>query len=115
MTKKYPFEPRKLTAAERRAEVLLNQELMQLRLEAEALKLRDDIPSAWHDVESEHPCTPKKVKLTLTLDEDVVKYYRSMGRGFHARTNAILRTWMLARKAKMIRGVDDTDIRGEMI
>ncbi|MEM6932953.1 MAG: BrnA antitoxin family protein [Pseudomonadota bacterium] len=107
---------RKLKLSERLALLELNVELKQQQVEMETLqRQRDLIPSAWHEMEEIAPCTPPKQKLSLVLDRDVVKFYRALGRGYQARMNAILRTWMQARRAKVITGHGDTDWYGDPI
>lgn len=51
------------------------------------------IPKDWDFMEDEFPAQPKKMKLTLTLDEDMVRWFRKLGRGYQARMNAVLRIY----------------------
>ncbi len=51
------------------------------------------IPKDWDYMEERYPVRPKKMKLTVTLDEDLVKWFRKLGRGYQARMNAILRIY----------------------
>jgi len=37
---------------------------------------------------------PRKKQLTLRIDEDVVDWYKSQGRGYQTRINALLRAYM---------------------
>jgi uncharacterized protein (DUF4415 family) len=37
---------------------------------------------------------PRKKQLTLRIDNDVVAWYRSQGRGYQTRINALLRAYM---------------------
>ena len=37
--------------------------------------------------------TERKVKITIRLDESVVKFYRAMGVGYQARMNRVLQTY----------------------
>jgi len=43
-----------------------------------------------------HPLKPEKIKVTLSLDEDMIKWFRKLGRGYQARINAILRIYWQA-------------------
>jgi len=45
---------------------------------------------------------PKKAKITLRLDEDVIKYFRAMGPGDTSMMNAVLRTFMSGRIANTL-------------
>jgi uncharacterized protein (DUF4415 family) len=40
--------------------------------------------------------TPPKVQLTLRIDNDVVEWFKSQGRGYQSRINALLRAYMEA-------------------
>ncbi|WP_316015902.1 BrnA antitoxin family protein [Roseobacter sp. HKCCA0434] len=98
---------RKLTRAQLRAETEMAMQLDDWLRETRAmLTKRELIPEAWHEIEAEHPCH-NRVKLTIRVDADVAKFYRAMGTGYGARMNAILRTWMMARKAMVIEGKYD--------
>ena len=83
------------------------------RAEASARKAaREDriggaIPEDWHRVEAEIPVSPARRRVTILLDEDVVRFFRAMGRGHQARMNAVLRAFVLGRKAGRIRGEFD--------
>ncbi len=39
---------------------------------------------------------PVKVQLTLRIDNDVVEWFKSQGRGYQSRINALLRAYMEA-------------------
>ncbi|MBY8978193.1 BrnA antitoxin family protein [Rhodobacteraceae bacterium NNCM2] len=107
---------RKLKIFERLSMMELQLELKKQQLEWEDLERRlDYIPREWHHMEKTAPCTTPKHKLTLSLDKDVVKFYRGLGRGYQARMNSILRSYMHARIAKIIEGHGDRDAEGELI
>ncbi|TCL08448.1 BrnA antitoxin of type II toxin-antitoxin system [Shimia isoporae] len=55
--------------------------------------LREDIPEAWHTLELDLDVEEPKEKVTLYLDRSVARFYRAMGRGYHARINRLLATW----------------------
>ena len=40
--------------------------------------------------------TPKKVQITLRIDNDVVEWFKGQGRGYQSRINALLRAYMEA-------------------
>ena len=40
-----------------------------------------------------------KEQVTLRLDPDVLRYFRALGRGYQSRINAVLRSYMVAKKA----------------
>ena len=64
------------------------------------------IPQGWREI-AEGPAIPRKVKVTLRLDEDVIAFFRAMGMGHLSRMNAVLRTFMLARLAGIVTGPED--------
>jgi uncharacterized protein (DUF4415 family) len=49
-----------------------------------------------------------KAQLTLRLDRDVLEWFRSQGRGYQTRINALLRAYMDANR----RGAADKDMYG---
>ncbi|WP_299360211.1 BrnA antitoxin family protein [uncultured Paracoccus sp.] len=73
------------------------------------------IPEHWHDVAAERT-EHRRVRVTLMVDEDVVKFFRAQGRGHTRRMNEVLRGWMHARLAGLLRGAETMDYfkrRGE--
>lgn len=63
------------------------------------------IPPEWHAIAQEVP-VPRKVAVTLRLDEDVAKFFRAMGAGHLPRMNAVLRAFMHARLAGVVKGAE---------
>jgi len=65
-----------------------------------------EVPEAWLTLEMDIETDAPKQKVSLYLDQAVVKMYRAMGRGYQGRINRILETWMqmkLAEKTEMYR------------
>jgi len=107
---------RKTTLAQERAYIAMTIELDRQRKDFEEMKVRSDlIPKEWSQIEAEVPVRPRKEKLTVKFDEDLVKWFRAMGHGYQARMNRILRTFMLATIAKEIRLRKDQDRHGDPI
>jgi len=52
----------------------------------------------WSDAELVYP--PKKEPVSIRLDEDVLDFFRSGGRGYQTRINAVLRQFMSHQKEK---------------
>ncbi len=50
----------------------------------------------WENAVIEYP--EKKKPITLRLDADVLEWFKSMGKGYQTRINAILRTFYEAHK-----------------
>jgi uncharacterized protein (DUF4415 family) len=82
-------------------------QLAQVMRDLEAdlgLRLQDSprIPAAWHEI-AQQRVQPLKRKLTLRLDEDVVRFFRATGQGHLTRMNDVLRAFMLARLAEVVK------------
>ena len=60
------------------------------------------IPIEWHDIATRRESP--KVQLTLRVDADVVKWFRSMGPGYQPRMNDVLRAFMHAKLAGLLHG-----------
>jgi uncharacterized protein (DUF4415 family) len=69
------------------------------------IEATDRIPEEWHEIAS---ATPRSagVKVNLRLEADVVKFFKSMGKGYGPRINDVLRSYMHARLAGVIRGAE---------
>jgi len=52
--------------------------------------------SFWNDAKIEYPVNKKPV--TLRLDRDVLDWFKSTGKGYQTRINAILRSYVEAHK-----------------
>ncbi len=71
-------------------------------------ELTGRIPAEWHEIAA-RPAEPPGEKVTLRLDCDVVKFFRSMGVGYGGRINDVLRSYMYARLVGLLRGAETTD------
>ncbi|RED11962.1 BrnA antitoxin family protein [Pontivivens insulae] len=108
-----PPPERKQTREELRAEtelvLWLSEQTMELK---RAEMLREWVPADWADVERNVECRPARTRITLRVDADVARFFRKMGPGYQARMNAVLRTYYLSRKAKLITGPLDETVLG---
>ena len=102
---KRPFRPTKGPKTQR----LAQQRFMQLMYlhahsgEEEALAMaRDKVPDAWHILEMDLDVVEPKEKVSLYLDRSVLKIFRAMGKGYQARINRILSTWVQMKIADMV-------------
>ncbi|MEM9268468.1 MAG: BrnA antitoxin family protein [Pseudomonadota bacterium] len=68
------------------------------------------IPEAWEDMSTYLPGEVEKHRVTLRVDAEVLKWYRKLGTGYQSRINGVLRTYMLARIAQVVR--DKTEESG---
>lgn len=107
---------RKRTKSEERNYAELMSDLYELDLwrRQNEMKLRN-IPEGWHHIEREIPCTPKKAKVTMNLDADMLRWFRAMGKGYQSRVNAILRVYMLAVLSKEVETQKDRSWKGDPI
>ncbi len=69
------------------------------------IELTGRIPAEWHEIATRTP-RQAKVKVTLDLEKDVVTFFKSMGEGYGPRINDVLRSYMHARLAGVIRGAE---------
>lgn len=76
---------------------------------------RDVIPEEWLALDELHPPQGKKVRVTLLLDEQVVKFFRARGRGYQAYVNDVLRFFVKMRIAKIIEGYGDRGPENEVL
>lgn len=105
------IEPKSMTKTERMhwgygvdAIKMMEYELMGYLSEFTAL------PSAWHQIwEDDDRRDPKRTRVTIRLDADVVKFFKGMGEGYQTRINRVLRAYMHFRLAKLIEGPDTMD------
>lgn len=67
------------------------------------------IPREWHEI-AKGKGTAEKIRLTLRVDGDVVRFFRKMGKGYQQRMNDVLAAWMHGRLAALIEGPDTADI-----
>jgi uncharacterized protein (DUF4415 family) len=58
------------------------------------------IPDEWRAIREGR--SRRKPKLSFWIDEDVVRFFRSLGPGYGPRMNGVLRSFMLARMAGLI-------------
>ena len=109
-------EERMRTIAQEKAHLEMMRELEALAIDVHDWKLRQAlIPDDWHAIEEGMPVRRPRKKVTLALDEDVVRWFQKSGQGYHRRVNAVLRTFMLALISKEILSRGDTNRHGEEI
>ena len=107
---------RKRCKTEERSFARMLDELEQQEIEFKIFKrTRNLVPPGWHSVESRAPVKPKKTKLTVTLDADMVAWFRALGRGYQPRMNLVLRAYMHAVISKEFAQKGDRDCRGDVI
>lgn len=73
-----------------------------------SIEMTGRIPEEWHEIAQRRPQSGKE-KVTLRLEADVLKFFRSMGPDYGPRINDVLRSYMHARLAGVIRGAETID------
>lgn len=69
-----------------------------------------NLPRGWDEIwEEQDKRDPKRVKITISLDDDVLRFFKGLGPGYQPRMNRVLRAFMHFRLAKIIDGPDTTD------
>lgn len=61
------------------------------------------IPTEWHRA-LETEGQPSKTRVTIRLDEDLVKFFRKLGPGWQTTLNAVVRSFVKARLSGIIEG-----------
>ena len=62
---------------------------------------RRHVPEAWHVLEMDIDVEEPKQKVTLYLNRSVVRMFQQMGKGYHARINRVLETWVQMKIAEL--------------
>lgn len=65
-------------------------------------EIRRKVPKAWHTLEQDLDVEEPKVKVTLYLDQSVAKVFRAMGKGWQARVNRLLATWVQLKAGELL-------------
>ena len=63
------------------------------------------IPTEWHDIAKERG-TQLKRQVNIGLEEDVLKFFKSLGKGYGAKINLILKSDIHARLAGVLEGAE---------
>lgn len=95
--------PTKGPKTRRLAEARMHQLLFLEAMARDELFLetaRKEIPEAWHTLEMDVETEGPKEKVTLYLDRAVIAMFRKMGKGYQARINRVLETWLQMRIAE---------------
>ncbi len=110
------MDDRMRTIAQEQAHLKLMMELDRREQEIRDARLRGAlIPPGWSRLETEAPVRPRKKKVTVALDDDVARWFRGLGMGYHGRINGVLRTYMLAVISKEVLSAGDRDRNGDEI
>jgi hypothetical protein len=67
------------------------------------------IPVDWTVIAKEG-VSPAKTRITARFDADVVKFFRTLGPGYQAKMNRVLKSWMLMRVVGLVEGQESEEI-----
>ncbi|MEL6550012.1 MAG: BrnA antitoxin family protein [Pseudomonadota bacterium] len=99
--------PRDMTTKERIAWMRSIDGMRQLEYDLyDTFNLNETFPRAWNQIWRGKDRDTKTVRLTIRLDADVVRFFKSMGPGYQPRINKVLRSFMQARLARVVGGAE---------
>lgn len=71
------------------------------------------IPPEWHGLSS--PGRSPKKKVTMMVEEDVVKFFKSLGYGYQSRMNDVLKAFVHAKLGRLLTGQDTPEGYAERV
>jgi uncharacterized protein (DUF4415 family) len=101
----------RLTKSERIARTKLLRHLWAARTDQLDDELEREAPAAWHTLEADLDVEEPKVKVTLYLDTSVARMFQAMGKGYQARINRVLGTWMQMKIAGLLQEREEIERR----
>lgn len=101
---------RKLTAKGRENYFYMAEAMRRLEWDLHhTIEATNRIPEEWHKIAERTDRQPTE-RVTIRLDRDVVRFFRSMGTGYGPRINDVLRSFMHGRLAGVINGPDTAEM-----
>ncbi|WP_375551683.1 BrnA antitoxin family protein [Rhodophyticola porphyridii] len=103
-----PFDDKPLTKRQRYDHYYMMEAMRRFEWDMHhkiATHLR--IPQDWHEISQRRE--RRKTKICFSVDEDVVKWFKSMGPGYQPRMNDVLRAFMHAKLMGLLKGDDTKD------
>lgn len=97
---------KKLTATQRKHYHYMADAMRRLEWDLHHhIEATSRVPEEWHEIARRVEDQPTE-RVTIRLDRDVLRFFRSMGAGYGPRINEVLRSYMHARLAGVIRGAE---------
>ncbi|WP_430449352.1 BrnA antitoxin family protein [Rhodophyticola sp.] len=96
-----PFDDKPLTKRQRYDHYYMMEAMRRFEWDMHhkiATHLR--IPQDWHEISQRRE--RRKTKICFSVDEDVVKWFKSMGPGYQPRMNDVLRAFMHAKLSGLL-------------
>ncbi|MBR9864188.1 MAG: BrnA antitoxin family protein [Rhodobacteraceae bacterium] len=100
------------TKAQDTAHANLVYELKRLQSDFQQHWVKGSLPQGWNEIPLLHPVAPQKSEITLSLDDDMLKWFRKFGTGFEARINSILRIYWHALQSGLVKSHWDAEAAG---
>lgn len=100
------------TKTQETANANLVYELKRLQSDFQRHWVQGSLPQGWNEIPLLHPVAPPKTEITLSLDDDLLKWFRKFGTGFEARINSILRIYWHALQSGLVKSHWDADAVG---
>lgn len=72
------------------------------------IALTGRVPPEWHEIAQAEPHS-RKEKVNLWIEADVLRFFRSMGPGWGPRVGDVLKAFMHARIAGVVKGAETLD------
>ena len=82
-----------MTMTKARAKSEFTRQLDELQEKLWQEGVDKSLPKDWNALDHWHPVTPKKERVTIRLDADMVRWFRSLGPGYGVRMNMVLRLY----------------------
>lgn len=97
---------RKMTAKQMEYHSYFKTILKQLDWDMhETIFFNGRVPPAWFEI-AQTRYGGKKTRVTLLVEENIVRFFKSQGAGYQARMNEVLAAFMYARLAGIVSGRD---------
>ncbi|WP_438991597.1 BrnA antitoxin family protein [Lentibacter sp.] len=94
-----------------RARITMFEELKILQEDLRQDWVNRSLPKEWNGSISAFGYSGQKEKISIRLDADMLKWFRSLGPGYQAKINTVLRIYWTALITGMVRAhYDDTQV-----
>jgi len=90
-----------------RARLTLFEELKTLQDDLRNDWINRSLPKDWNGSISAFGYSGQKEKISIRLDTDMLRWFRSLGPGYQAKMNTVLRIYWTALISGMVRAHDD--------
>lgn len=92
-----------------------SQDLMDLQDAIFTGWLGNSLPLGWDALEIHDPVAPHKTKVTMRLDDDMLKWFRKLGPGYQARINQVLRIYWRGLRMGLVQSHYSPEVYAKML